>query len=251
KGSWSVLFPSEARGDRRYRQEASRNEMALSGTTAFAGIRTAVEPRRPFPPRVLQTVRKVPGTAMTTVDAAPESEVALARELMLFEYGTCTNSVQADKLYEHSSDLRQYLDKRWLTLAFDKAHKPCIRGTDYVGLLPFRVEDQPHLLLVAPKGSQQNENLGLLSFLQLLTLVNGGTPPDNLPGFEGMRGPHLFLLFLAHHYALLLGELCQRDFRSYYRAEEDDLRGRIRGRLNLSAYARRAVQGRPHILPCR
>jgi hypothetical protein len=138
-----------------------------------------------------------------------------------------------------------------LALAFDKDHKPCIRGADYVGLLPFAVEGQSHLLLIAPKGCQQNQDLGLLRFLQLLALVDGGTPPDDVSGWEGKRGPHLFLLFLARHYARLLAELCLRDFRSYYRAEEDDLRGRIRGRLNLSAYARRAVQGKPHILPCR
>jgi 5-methylcytosine-specific restriction enzyme subunit McrC len=188
---------------------------------------------------------------MTTEVVAPEPGIALARELTLFEYGTCADPVQANLLYNHRPFLDSYLKDGYLTLAFDKDHEPCIRGTDFVGLLPFSVEGQSHLLLVAPKGSQQNENLGLLRFLQLLTFVNGGTPPDNLPGFEGKRGPHLFLLFLAHHYARLLGDLCLRDFRSYYRAEEDDLRCRIRGRLNLSAYARRAVQGKPHILPCR
>ena len=90
-----------------------------------------------------------------------------------------------------------------------------------------------------------------MRFLQLLAFGYDASLPNDLPGYEGKRGPHLFLLFLAHHYARLLGELCRRDFRSYYRAEEDDLRGRIRGRLNLSAYARRMVQGKPHILPCR
>jgi 5-methylcytosine-specific restriction enzyme subunit McrC len=188
---------------------------------------------------------------MTTVDAAPESEVALARELRLYEYGTCADSVQAGMLYQHKQDLKPYFERRYLTLAFDKEYKPCVRGTDHVGLLPFSVGGRSHLLFVDPKGCQQNPDLGLLRFLQLLAFVNGGTLPDALPGWEGKRGPHLFLLFLAYHYAHLLGDLCRRDFRSYYRAEEANLRGRIRGRLNLSAYGRRAVQGKPHILPCR
>ena len=149
---------------------------------------------------------------MTTVDAAPDSEIALDRELMLFEYGTCADSVQADKLYQHHEDLKPYFKRRYLTLAFDKERKPCIRGADYVGLLPFSVEGRSHLLLVAPKGCQQNRNLGLLRFLQLLAFGYDGTLPEDLPGWEGKQGPHLFLLFLAHHYARLLGELCRREY---------------------------------------
>ena len=179
------------------------------------------------------------------------SDIVLARELTLYEYGACTDSVQAKLLYNHLKELQPYLKQGWVTLGLDKNHEPCIRGTDFVGLPPYSVEGRSHLLLIAPKGSQQNRDLGLLRFLQLLAFVDGRTLPDDLSGYEGKRGSHLFLLFLAHHYAQLLGELCRRDFRSYYRAEEDDLRGRIRGRLNLSTYARRTVQGKPHILPCR
>jgi McrBC 5-methylcytosine restriction system component len=188
---------------------------------------------------------------MTYVDAEQGSGIALARELTLFEYGPCADPVQAAMLYHHLPELQPYLKEGWLTLAFDKDHKPQIRGTDRVGILPFSVKDKTHLLLVAPKGCQQNPDLGLLRFLQLLAFVEGGPLPEVESGWEGKLGPHRFLLFLAHHYARLLRELCRRDFRSYYRAEEDELRGHIRGRLNLSVYARRAVQGKPHILPCR
>ena len=68
---------------------------------------------------------------------------------------------------------------------------------------------------------------------------------------EGELGPHQFLLFLARHYAGLLQDPCRRDFRSYYRHEEGELRSRIRGRLGYPEYARLALRGKPHVLPCR
>jgi hypothetical protein len=143
------------------------------------------------------------------------------------------------------------LDRRWLTRAFEK-DKPCIRAAEYVGALPFSVQGRSHLLLIAPKGCQQKPDLGLLRFLELLAFDEGETlQEEDIIGSEGKLGPHRFLLFLARHYASLLKELCRRDFRSYYRAEEDELRGFIRGRLHLTGYARLAVQGKRHILPCR
>ena len=111
-------------------------------------------------------------------------------------------------------------------------------------MLPFSVDGKSHLLLIAPKGCQQNPDLGLLRFLELLAFDDGGTPPEDISGWEGKLGPHRFLLFLARHYASLLKELCRRDFRSYYRAEEDELRGFIRGRLHLSGYARVGSTGK-------
>jgi hypothetical protein len=181
-----------------------------------------------------------------------DSGVALNNELTLFEYGGCSEPVQAAMLYDNRDSLQPYLKKRWLTLDFDKDDKPCIRAADRVGVLPFSVDGESHLLLIAPKGCQQNPDLGLLRFLELLAFDDGGTlPKDIASGWEGQLGSHRFLLFLARHYANLLKELCRRDFRSYYRAEEDALRGHIRGRLHLSGYARLAVQGKPHILPCR
>ena len=174
------------------------------------------------------------------------------REWTLFEYGTCQDPAQADWLYEHRQDLQPYLRHRSADArAFDDDGKPCICATDHVGLLPFSVEGRSHLLLIAPKGCRENESLGLRRFLELVVLGDGGIPPEEPAGWEGRTGPHRFLLFLAHHYANLLKELCRRDFRSYYRAEEDELRGFIRGRLNLSGYARLAVQGKRHVLPCR
>lgn len=155
-------------------------------------------------------------------------------------------------LYEHSECLKVYLGKSWLLRSFQDS-QPCIRASHYVGLLPFSDGVSPHLLMIAPKGCRQNEKVGLLRFLELIALGEDKDEklPEDLPGFEGQKGPQLFLLFLAHHYAGLLKELCLRDFRSYYRPEEDELRSRIRGRLHVERYARLAVRGKPHILPCR
>ena len=147
--------------------------------------------------------------------------------------------------------MQPYFKQRWLKRDFDGDGKPGVRAAGYVGVLPFSVEETSHLLLIAPKGCRENESLGLRRFLELVVLGDGGTPPEEPAGWEGRTGSHRFLLFLAHHYANLLGELCRGYFRSYYRAEEDELRGFVRGRLNLPRYARLAVQGKPHILPCR
>ena len=184
-------------------------------------------------------------------DSMQDSGVALNTELTLFEYGGCSDPVQAGKLYDNRDSLQPYLKKGWLTLDFDKDDKPCVRAADRVGVLPFSVDGESHLLLIAPKGCQQDSELGLLRFLELLAFDDGGTPLEDMTGLKGQLGPHRFLLFLARHYAKLLKELCRRDFRSHYRAEEGDLRGHIRGRLHLSSYARLAVQGKPHVLPCR
>ncbi|MHB1425485.1 MAG: McrC family protein [Gemmataceae bacterium] len=173
----------------------------------------------------------------------------LASELTLFEYGTGS---EGTALFDHreSLHLQAYLAKGWLTRYFD-GEQPCLRASHYVGLLPFTDGDRTHLLMIAPKGCRQNWKDGILRFLELIALGNGEKPPEDLPGLEGQKGPQLFLLFLAHHYAGLLKELCLRDFRSYYRPEEDELRSRIRGRLHVARYARLAVRGKPHILPCR
>lgn len=189
---------------------------------------------------------------MTCGDSVQDSVVALDRELTLVEYGTCRDTVQADSLYDHRQWLQPYLKQKWLTCAFE-GDKPYIRAAHFVGMLPFLVEGKSHLVLIAPKGCQevQNEKLGLLRFLELLSFDKGEMRQEELPGLEGKPGSHRFLLFLARYYASLLKELCRRDFRSYYRAEEDELRGHIRGRLQHSGYARLAVQGKPHILPCR
>jgi hypothetical protein len=179
-------------------------------------------------------------------------DVALDRELNLFEYDTCSNPDQAAALFGHSKALKQYLTKPWLTQSY-KDGKPCIRAAHYVGLFPFAAEGQAHLLLIAPKGCRQDWQLGLRRFLELFALAEGETLPEeeDIGGLKGQLGPDKFLLFLASHYARLLQELCRRDFRSYYRPEEGELRSRIRGRLHLAGYARMALRGKQHVLPCR
>jgi hypothetical protein len=106
------------------------------------------------------------------------------------------------------------------------------------------------LLLIAPKGSQREPHLGLIRFLELVALGDGEPPREEGIGWQGQLGPHPFLLFLASHYARLLRRLCERDFRSYYRAEEGKLRGQVRGRLTLSSYIRGTFRGKAHVLPC-
>lgn len=180
--------------------------------------------------------------------------VALDRELTLLEYGTCLNTSRGALLYERRKELQRYMSEKqkWLTLSFD-GEQPCVRASHYVGLLPFADGDNAHLLMIAPKGCQHNPDLGLRRFLELVALGEDKDEklPEDSPGWKGKSGRDLFLLFLAHHYANLLWELCRRDFRSYYRHEEGELRSRIRGRLHLARYARRAVRGKQHILPCR
>lgn len=174
----------------------------------------------------------------------------LSQILRLFEYGTCSDPEQAAWLYDQRDvGLKPYLNKQ-LKLRFNKDGQPSVFADEYVGVLPFNVDGKSHLLYVAPKGCQADERNGLLRFLELLAFEKDQKLPD-ISGWEGIHGPHLFLLFLAHFYGRQLKELCRRDFRSYYRHEEGDLRSFIRGRLNLPAYARLAVRGKPHILPCR
>jgi hypothetical protein len=176
--------------------------------------------------------------------------VPLKRELTLFEYDTCAEADQVSALFGRREALRPYLKKRLLEQSF-RDDEPCLRATHYVGLLPFSDADRAHLLLIAPKGCRQDEELGLLRFLELLALAEGEGFPEGLPGLQGRLGPHRFLLFLARYYANLLRELCRRDFRSYYRQEQGELRSHIRGRLHLASHAQLTYRGKQHLLPCR
>ncbi|MDZ7616122.1 MAG: hypothetical protein U1E05_03910 [Patescibacteria group bacterium] len=177
------------------------------------------------------------------------SATVLRREVTLFEYDTCADASEAALLFQRRECLQPYLAAQWLSRSFDQDQLH-ICASHYVGLLPFADDDGSHLLLIAPKGCRQEPRLGLLRFLELLALGEGETPPEDVSGCEGQLGPHPFLLFLARHYACVLQELCRRDFRSYYRAEEGMLRSHIRGRLHLASYARGALHGKPHVLPC-
>jgi len=187
---------------------------------------------------------------MNRGDVMEDPAVILDEELTLFEYGACSDRDQSILLYNERQSLHAYVQKGWLALGFDDGN-PCIRAADQVGVLPFHVDGKSHLLLIAPKGCQTEWNSGLLRFLELLFFDDRENSLDVECGWAGKRGSDQFLLFLAYHYASLLKELCQRDFRSYYRTEEDDLRGHKRGRLHHAGYARRVVHGKPHILPCR
>ncbi len=175
--------------------------------------------------------------------------IGLDRTLTLLEYGSCLDPVQAELLFEQRATLKRYLGSGWLVEGFHR-DKPAILACDHVGIFPFSAAGQHRLLMIAPKGCQHDEALGLRRFLELLALSEGEPVPKEFSGWEGQRGPHRFLLFLSQHYANLLTELCRRDFRSYYRSEEGELRGFVRGRLNVSAYVRNEIQGRPHKLPC-
>jgi hypothetical protein len=173
----------------------------------------------------------------------------LDRTLMLLEYGSCKDPLQAELLFEHRGSLKRYLDNGWLVEGFH-CGKPAVLACDHVGILPYSVAGQHRLLMIAPKGCKDDETIGLRRFLELVALSEGEPMPKEFSGWEGQRGPHRFLLFLSQHYANLLTELCRRDFRSYYRSEEGELRGFVRGRLTVSAYVRNEIQGRPHKLPC-
>jgi hypothetical protein len=168
---------------------------------------------------------------------------------LLLEYGSCSNAFEAAVLFESRDCLKPYLEKKWLTRAFD-GDQPCLRASHYVGVLPFSDTSGKHSILIAPKGCGKDWCLGLRRFLELLALAEDAAPPEDSTGLQGEMGPDTFLLFLARHYAQLLQELCRRDFRSYYRGEEGELRSYIRGRLQLARYARGALRGKPHVLPC-
>jgi hypothetical protein len=173
----------------------------------------------------------------------------LPTTVALLEYGTCSDANHVAPLFDHRDCLQPYLTHRWLTRSFE-GEQPCLRASHYVGVLPFSCENQRHLLLIAPKGCEREPRLGLVRFLELVALGEGETPREDEIGWQGQLGPHPFLLFLASHYARMLRNLCKWDFRSYYRSEEGDLRGHIRGRLQLASYIRGAFRGKAHVLPC-
>ena len=125
-----------------------------------------------------------------------DAGTVLDRELTLFEYAASSNPVQAAMLYDRCESLRPYLKRGWLACDF-AYDKPCIRGADFVGVLPFSVEGRSHLLLIAPKGCEQNPDLGLLRFLELLAFDDDEIPAEELSGSDGKLASHRFLLFLG------------------------------------------------------
>ncbi len=181
--------------------------------------------------------------------------VDLPTTVILSEYKTCSDPNHVTPLFERRDCLQPYMTQGWLTRSFE-GDQACLRASHYVGVLPFSCEDRSHMLLIAPKGCQgarddEEKKLGLMRFLELVALGGGETAPEVPPGLGGPFGPHTFLLFLANYFALILRNLCKRDFRSYYRSEEGESRGHIRGRLHLASYVRGAFRGKAHVLPCR
>ena len=191
---------------------------------------------------------------VTNEPVLPPTEVALRSEVMLREYQVSESLDERAALYVSRDDFRSYWDpEHWLILDFDKG-EPCVRASHYVGLLPFQRDGQPHLLLIAPKGCQfdtPEKPFGLLRFLEMVAIANGGEAEDDEEGVA-IQGPREnFLALLAGHYGRLLHELCRRDFRLYFRHEEDELRGRVRERVRVAAHLRNCLHGRAHLLPCR
>lgn len=140
-------------------------------------------------------------------------------EILLREYcGELACGAQVS-LFEEREHFRDYLARGWLTLSFDD-ETPCVRASHFVGLMPYHCAEGSRLVLVAPKGCRENQEQGLLHFLELLAICNGQSAPPLPAGYQGVRGAAKFLVFLAFYYAHLLRELCRRDFRLYYRAEE-------------------------------
>jgi hypothetical protein len=176
-----------------------------------------------------------------------EAEVPLPEELILLEY-----EAAKDPWYRDRDHFRRYWEGKqpWLKLDFE-AGETCIRATHFVGLMPFSCGGKNHLIMVAPKGCYLDKELGLLRFLELVAITNGGEPIRGAESISFKSGRNMFFALLAVHYAQLLHNLCRRDFRRYFQPKEDELLGRVRGRVHVGGHVRNALRGRGHRIPCR
>ncbi len=186
----------------------------------------------------------------------PAQEGTRPEPFELLEYCSCLNPDRADCLYEMRDFFRTYWNRhtQWLQLAFDRDRgEPQIRASHYVGLLPFQVDKESHIILVAPKGCAVDFQNGLLQFLNLLAICEGQPCLSEMECamWRAQSGVNRLLLFLAFHYGRSLRDLCRSDFRLYYRAEEGVLSGRLRGRLHVAGHMRNVLSGRAHQMPCR
>jgi McrBC 5-methylcytosine restriction system component len=183
-----------------------------------------------------------------------EADLTLPEELLLLEYQASEDHEEGILFYRDRDHFRLYWEREgWLKLDFEKG-EPCIRATHFVGLMPFRCDDKDHLIMVAPKGCSfdtPDKPLGLLRFLDLAAIAYGGEPIQELHGVSGKLGRNTFIALLAAHYSQLLHQLCRRDYRRYFRPEEEDLNGRVRGRIKVAGHIRNALRGREHRIPCR
>ena len=85
----------------------------------------------------------------------------------------------------------------------------------------------------------------------MAAIADGGEPIDELKGFSGKLGRDAFVAILAGQYGRLLNDLCRRDYRRYFQSIEENLSGRIRGRIHVSGHVRNTLCGRQHRVPCR
>jgi len=184
----------------------------------------------------------------TFVDESP-----LPEESLLVEYQASEDSAERALFYRDREYFRHYWERGWLKLDFEHG-QPCIRATHFVGLMPVRSGEKHHLLMVAPKGcsfDSPNNPLGLLRFLELAAIADGGESIPEPQGFSGKLGRNAFVAILAGYYGQLLQDLCRRDYRNYFKVREEDLNGRVKGRIHTTRHIRNALHGREHRIPCR
>jgi hypothetical protein len=177
-------------------------------------------------------------------------ECDLPPEVFLREYAPPRNEI-LDAAFRECQYFDAYLQRKWLTRAFISG-RPTIRGSHYVGLMPYRCNHTDHLIVTMPKGCDDEDGgRGLLRFMELLA-VSEGLPAVDVPvGHDVVSAAMRFLLFLASYYGCVLRELCRRDFRLYYHPQEEELCGRVRGRIHVGGYIRNVVRGRGERVPCR
>jgi hypothetical protein len=187
-------------------------------------------------------------------EAGLEAGPPLPDESLLLEYQVSKDLGERGALYRDRTHFHQYWEgNKWLRLDFERG-EPCVRARHFVGLMPFRCEDKNHLIMVAPKGCclDTSENpVGLLRFLDMAAIADGGEPIDELKGISAKLGPDAFVAILAGHYGRLLNDLCRRDYRLYFQPIERNLNGRIQGRIQISGHVRNTIRGRQHQVPCR
>jgi hypothetical protein len=177
----------------------------------------------------------------------------LPREIGFREYAPCDCVDFREPLFAAWESFREALTKRWLRLTFD-GNESNVVASHFVGLVPFRCDADEcpiggeHLILIKPKGDRDEGFGGLLRFLDLALFC---PPKKSDQDYAIRRGDEKYVVVLAGPYAEVLRDLCRRDFRRYYRPEEGELIGRVKGRLQIAGHLRNTFRGRGHLVPCR
>lgn len=116
-------------------------------------------------------------------------------------------------------------------------------------------ESMPALtVLVYPKGGGDEPEASLLRFSQLVAFACGARPDPDAPKAwaSTSHSPiERFLLILAGPLLGATSKILAGHLRRHYRTEEETLRARVRGRLQVGAHIRNTLAGRGHHLPCR